>query len=202
MAVRTVLHNLARSKEDNLTDIQKYLKIGSNVNKRDIDGNRPLHLAALNEKDNLRDVQELINAGANVNATNNYGSTALHFAVIRRKYRVIELFLKCEIDVDIQDDLENSALHFAVDRCAGLQTLDHTHVCAVEHVHSDIWIVRELLSWDADTDLFGRNDETPLMWAVRDNDLEVVRNLVKFGASVTVFNKYMKTPLHFLLDRP
>ncbi|GIY54845.1 ankyrin repeat protein RF_0381 [Caerostris darwini] len=202
MAVRTVLHNLARSKDDNLRDIQKYLKIGSNVNKRDIDGNRPLHLAALNEKDNVQDVQELINAGANVNATNNYGSTALHFAVIRRKYRVIELLLKAEIDVDIQDDLENSALHYAVDRCAGLQTLDHTHVCPVEHVHSDIWIVRELLSWDADIDLFGRNDETPLMWAIRDNNLEVVRNLVKFGACVTVLNKYMKTPLHFMLDRP
>ncbi|GIY60748.1 hypothetical protein CDAR_500791 [Caerostris darwini] len=202
MSVNTALHTLVKSPENKLEQIRDFLKIGSNINKRDIDGNTPLHLAALNEKENEQIIEELISAGAQLNIANNIGNTPLHFVVIRRKQREVATLMENGADVNLKDDKGNTALHYAIDNCAALKRFNYRHVCPPNHQHGDYTFVMYLLVWGADVAARNRMKESALMMAVRCNDRNSVKILLQFDASVLQENLKNKMPMHFAFDHP
>ncbi|GIY01977.1 hypothetical protein CEXT_95971 [Caerostris extrusa] len=199
--VSTVLHKLASSSDtDKLEEIVTYLKSGSDVKKRGVDGNTALHLAALNPIDNFKTISTLIKFGSDVNAENSDKNTALHFAVIRGKKLVIYLLLNEGADINHQDSWGNTALHYSVDSCSYWKKTNRNHQCTAKHNHGDIKILKNLLTSGADANPLNRFNDTPLMWATRDGHFDIVLTLLEFQASIILHNNDLKTPLHFVFD--
>ncbi|GIY54123.1 hypothetical protein CDAR_256601 [Caerostris darwini] len=194
MSVKTVLHTLTQSKENKLRDIQEFLKIGSNPNKRNIDGNTPLHLAVDTHRHNRSIIEELIKAKANVNLTNNDGNTPLHLdkkgiieeliqsqSVLVDNKGIIEELIKAKANVSLANNDGNTPLHLAV-----LSDLDNKG------------IIEELIKAKANVSLANNDGNTPLHLAVL-SDLDnkgIIEQLINAKANLNAANKNGNTPLH------
>ena len=87
------------------------LKLGADVNAKDLNGYNALHLAAFNG--HLEQVALLINSGIDVNEQDNQGWTALHFAVLDNNTQLAKLLIANNIDVNMQDNYGSTALSYA-----------------------------------------------------------------------------------------
>ncbi|GIZ01329.1 hypothetical protein CEXT_434321 [Caerostris extrusa] len=118
------------SDTDKLEEIVTYLKSGSDVSKRGVDGNTALHLAALNPIDNFKTISTLIKFGSDVNAEN---SDQEHSSAFRcdswKKRVVIYLLLNEGADINHQDSWGNTALHYSVDSCSYWKKTNRNHQC-------------------------------------------------------------------------
>lgn len=84
----------------------------------DEDSNSALHICANSnaQKDIFSWLLTLPNI--KVNAKNNWGLTPLHRAAMCGSHEIVEVLLTQRPDVDIQDNDQNTALHFAAQNCS------------------------------------------------------------------------------------
>lgn len=132
--------------KNNIDEVKKILKMkGIDLNKKDSDGNIPLHYA-VTESDKL--VQLLIDDGSKVNATDNKGHTPLHVVVasnilVPSKLKIMRVLFENDVKINKSNDEGKTALHFAV-------------------TNNEPKVVRALIEEDAKTNIKDDDGMTPL----------------------------------------
>ena len=190
--------------------IDKLVKAGADVNRRDKDGKTPLMLAVQKET-NADVIEALIRNGADVNARDNYGWTPLMLAAQQnRNPEITKLLLDAGADANIHNlvgwtpafvaKLDNknpdvyALLNGEEEKLPPLQ-----EELSFENVDWNKISVREidkLIKKGADIHLADEYGFTPLMVAVQEKAKPVViKELIKRGADVNARNNDGWTPL-------
>jgi len=82
---------------DNLEVVEKHIKAGANINKKDaMSGSTPLITAASFGKNKI--AQLLIDAGADLSVKNNDGATALHTAAFFCRVEIVQMLMDAKAD--------------------------------------------------------------------------------------------------------
>lgn len=95
----------------NAEQVEKALKLGTNRDCRDKDGNTPLILAAQADKTDI--ITLLLKYGADVNAQNKMEETALFSATSRKNPDVVKQLIAAGADTNIANCADESPLSFA-----------------------------------------------------------------------------------------
>jgi ankyrin repeat protein len=207
-----------------LNDSQCY-RFSADVNRRDSDGETPLHLAM--RWDRFMLAGTLLEHGADTNAENNEGKTPFHIlsesADIKEEgdiLNLVQLLLKYGADVNRRDKNKDTPLHLAIFRdrlmLAGALLKNGADTKAENndgltplHILSETWINDKrdllhlallLLNHCADVNRRNKNNETPLHLAIRENRLELAGILLEHGADANAENNNRKTPLQMLSE--
>ncbi|XP_055950913.1 serine/threonine-protein phosphatase 6 regulatory ankyrin repeat subunit A-like [Argiope bruennichi] len=203
--------NTFKSTQSNDFEILRdLLRTGINPNTADARGNTPLDIAVWKKEENIQEceanlqfVRELIHFGANVNHTDDSRNTALHFAVGFRKYKTMEILLKCNAGLDRQGILENSAMHYAIDNFYMLQRKIYNYESPRDQPHTDLEAIKLLMKYHPNRicPYQWSLSETPLIWAVKKQNLQTVQILIEGGAIHSLSDYCDNRPLHYSLDR-
>ena len=152
-----------------LEGVKHYLRIGIDVNAKELNGFTPLHLAA---SMGHKEVAELLIAeGANVNAKSNNGATPLDFTVYHEATEVADLLR------------ENGGKSGAE---------DSIHVAATFGI---VKFVKQHLAAGVDANTKNLNGSTPLHNAAANAETEIVALLINAGADVNAMDDKGETPL-------
>ncbi|GFS91024.1 ANK_REP_REGION domain-containing protein [Nephila pilipes] len=178
----TILHLVMRHCCNKLEVVRVILNAGADIDAMNIDRKTPL-LMAIEHCQDISVIIALIEHGANINCADKNNNTPLHFAVINERHSAIDVLLHFKADVSIRNSDGNSVVHLCVLK-NDMQTLKKILQC--EDLKIDI---------DAKNNL----EETPLMSAVKVENLEIVRELLLVGASVRISGIRASTPLHAAL---
>jgi ankyrin repeat protein len=148
-------------------DCQEFLRLllvdYRDVDKADNQGRTPLFYAASSQHPAL--VQLLLDQGANVTHTARNGSTCLDCAVENSARDVVELLLDHGVPLDQPTNVFGTPLHHAV----------------VLHQRSIVDLLADSLS---NVDLNSREGMTPIMLAIRGENLFAVRTLLQHNCSL------------------
>lgn len=157
---------------NNLYAVQKYLKLGININ-RSIDGFTPLTCAS---RTNVSIVGELIKHSANVNLADSLGYTPIIIAVNSGLADITELLLANGADPNALYQENESALHISTAR-------------------KSIECMRLLIKYGANINKKESRSETPIFYAVTTESVESVQLLIDSGADLSIKDTYGLTPL-------
>ncbi|KAF8774227.1 Death-associated protein kinase 1 like protein [Argiope bruennichi] len=184
--------------------LRRVLEMGENPNIRTRKGT-PLTVLASYRITNSQEIEnglqmarELISFGASVNMGNEYGWTPLINAVRARNYRMVQLLLEANADVNQKDVNGNAALHHAVVsyRSAYIEMHD------VDSYNRKIRIVKTLMRYNCELDLKNRLNQTPLMRAVGNRDYLIVKELLKRNVSLDARDIYQTSIMQYALKQP
>jgi serine/threonine-protein phosphatase 6 regulatory ankyrin repeat subunit B len=139
------------------------------IEKRDLNGNTPLHLAA--KEGHLNSISALITQGANLSKENFDNKTPLELAVEGGKSEVVQAFIHHKASFG------NSALHTACFKCSKE-------------------IVSILLASGSKIDAQDLEGKQPIHYATDGGHLEIIKLLTEQGASLTAQDKQGITPAH------
>ncbi|GBM91405.1 Ankyrin-3 [Araneus ventricosus] len=189
--------NLHDFRDSNLAEIQEFLERGVDPNYQVYGGITVFHEAVRFPSNNIGVVRELMKAGADVNHSSHLGITPLHFAVYHRKQQVVDALIQSGASVNAKDYLGRTCLHLAVTKWVlYLPPLSLP-------MQPNIWVIDKLLKHkDIDCNLVNSNGETPLMVAVKDQQIEAVELLLWNKANPNVCNNVSETPLHVAFSLP
>jgi ankyrin repeat protein len=134
-------------------------------------------MVELCKKGSLQEVQILLGSGADSNAVG-----AIHQASARGFARIVQLFLDRNVDINLQDDSNQTALH-----------------CAAGYGYKDI--VEMLLGKDANVSLKDDEGETALHFAAGQGYQSIVEMLIGKGEDVLATDCEGRTALHFAARR-
>lgn len=157
--------------QDDTTTVLSLINRGMDANSVDPAGNSLLHVAARNGNDNL--VSGLIKLKANPNARNRSGDTPLMLAVYSGKEAAAKALLAGGAQIN-QDGW--APLHYAV-------YAEQTEMVSL------------LLSKGAKVDARAPNQQTPLMLAAKNGNIEIARTLLNAKADPSLKDQHGETAL-------
>ncbi|XP_063441107.1 uncharacterized protein LOC134721808 [Mytilus trossulus] len=149
-----------------LDGMRKFVEAGTNSNdKRSTDGSTPLMLATQNK--HLEVVELLLKHSADVTAVNKENSNAFMVAIRTGDAKLVNTIwpYRGNLDINHQNNLGNTALHIATDKC--------WDAC-----------VQFLLSSGANIDEQNNDGYTPLMVASLKGDMKILNRLLSSGADL------------------
>ncbi|GBN70628.1 Ankyrin-3 [Araneus ventricosus] len=189
--------NLHDYRDSNLAGIQEFLERGGDPNYQVYSGITVFHEAVRLPSNNIGVVRELINAGADVNCRTHLDLTPLHFTVTHRKQQIVNALIESGASVNAKDFLGRTSLHLAVTKWV-------LYLPPITlQMQPNIWVIDKLLKHkDIDYNLVNSNGETPLMVAVKDQQIEAVELLLGNEANPNVCNNVSETPLHVAFSLP
>lgn len=153
-----------------LPAVQKLIELGASVHITDEDGDTALHVACFNDQEEMVPYMEvLLAAGANVNAVNHRGWTPLRVAVRKAHMAKVVYLLEHGADPALPDRDGYGALHNAVALTGGMATP----------------IVEKLLEHGAPINSVSRNNDTPLILAIK-NCPTLVPRFLELGADPNI----------------
>ena len=205
------------------TVVALLLDRGLGVNSRDTGNRTPLHLAAWNENPEIAAL--LLDQGADIGAKATHpdedyfdGGTPLHYAAQNANPAVANLPLDRGADIEATAAGDETPTMFAtynrgeapvetvillLNRSASIEgNGDWKLIHSVASHSHDAALVSVLLSRGADIESRTSSRETPLIVAVRDNNLEMVRILLDKGADVAATTDYGRTALQIAEESP
>ena len=159
-------------KAENLDALEDALALGASANATDFSGRPVLGLAA--RTGNMTVIRRLVAAGAITDTPDEIGFTPLMEAVRDGKLEVARYLLSQGADANHRSNA--SALFLAPMHMAGLSGSSE--------------MVQLLADAGAAIDPKGREDGTPLMWALGEGKLEATFKLLELGANPTLKNSY------------
>jgi ankyrin repeat protein len=164
----SLLHAVAKYGDE--AAVKFLLENGANVNAVDAKGNTALHMAAKGRGQN-RDkiIQILLYNHADPSLKRKNGKTALMIAIIKCQAESIPLLAEASRNLDTQDILNYSALHYAA-------------------YHGNVSAVSVLLEFKANVDCIGEDGRTPLHYAVAGSKctLELIQLLLDYEANAKI----------------
>lgn len=185
--------------------VQIFLKKGGiDVNKRDAEGNTPLHYACLK---GYRDIVNLLlDSEADATIANNLSETPLHAASRSGNKEIIGKLVQYGADIDATDSdgrtplirlLDNrrtDAALFLIEQGADTEIADNTGHKAIDYATAQgLRTVVERLSVESTTDTHGN---TPLHQAAFNGQSEIVRSLLSaYPDMIDTANDVGETPL-------
>jgi ankyrin repeat protein len=168
---------LTASVQGKLTNVRHLLKKGASPNAIMQDRNKRSALILASAAGHENVVSELLRLGANVNYKDNAGLSAISWSALRIKNKVAKLLLVWNADINTHDNNGNTPLMYAVG----------TH---------NIELLKMLALKGADLDVKSRPQKmTPLLIAVKNDDMEMIQELLKLAANVNSANHEGYTPL-------
>ncbi|CDZ77245.1 ankyrin repeat protein [Legionella massiliensis] len=126
----------------------------------------------------------LLDQGAYINSINTHGQSLLHATVLSANHKLLEQLTERNINLDIQDTYGNSALINALESLLYTQKSEEGRA-----------IARYLVEKGANVDMKDDYEFTPLIIAVRNNDLDMTRYLIDKGAGIDIYDGYMRTAM-------
>jgi ankyrin repeat protein len=176
-------------------------KYGANM------GTQPLVQAVITQ--NTEQIKLLLSAGADVNIKLKYGPgnvTPLHIAAFRGYENVTEILLANGADINVSDKRGITSLTVA-------KRQKHTEVANIllqhgarETLHGvifsgDVDEVERLLSQGADINAKNEIGQTPLIWALKNDQIEVAELLLAKGVDVNLKNRQGRTAIDVAKER-
>jgi ankyrin repeat protein len=173
-----------------LTEFKRALELGGDLHQLDDQGRSALHYAFLgrwgkSRNESIELVSYLLESGSDVSRKDMFDSTPLHYAASAWGPDNIKMLLHHGADPDIQNQLNETALHAAV------------------HPNNIYWnkeaedVALALIDGGADANVAGQYENTPLHYAVKSNMHRVIRALVEHGASLEAADTFFGgMPIH------
>jgi len=196
-------------------DIKWFIKAGMNPNEiKNENGQFAIHVANGTRVDTMRLLLEL---GADPNVTDKYGNTALHSAAFTNSSKLLGMLLTEGVDINAKNSRGKSALHIIINRGhatilehllrVGAQVNEEDNegktplMGAIEAGRHEM--ISMLIKYDADinyrpTEKRAKN-LTPLILAIRKNDIHAVRILIDSGVDVNRTSPTGFTPIMIAL---
>lgn len=143
--------------------------IEKSVNKSDIENKTPLWYAVHNN--NLQIATLLLVHKASPSSYYK-GPSYFKEAIENTSQAIINLLLNYKADINMSDEKNNTALHYAIQKYVKAKTLDNSNYYEIKS------IIDILLKANADLAIENTNKETPLLLAVKGNCLELVTLLL------------------------
>ncbi|NGX38714.1 MAG: hypothetical protein KR126chlam1_00024 [Chlamydiae bacterium] len=184
-----------------------------NIEKRDTEGNSPLHLA-VGFADADRNADELIQAfvakKADLNSTNAKGQTPLHLAASEGKVDMIKALLQAGAKATLADKNEMTPIDVALEtrniqivgafgENLNLPGEDHNTLLTAAAVDNDEEKAKLLIEAGADLNIADGLKNTPLHIAATKGYTDLALYLINKGAALTPQNWYGDTPLHYAI---
>ncbi|CAH1401021.1 unnamed protein product [Nezara viridula] len=213
----TALHTAIRKMNKNITD--SLLKNGANVNKLNIDHESPLMMATSQGNEDI--VNLLLSKNASIDLKNAFGNTALHFAVMKKDINIAKVLVNKGANVSVQGETGTTLLMAAasngdeamVNFTFSKKDLNIRDNFGNQAIHfaaqgGNSKIIEMLLGHGADVNSEGEHGETPLHFAVRNDDtilkddefenktVSVMKTLLDHGAELNAQSYLKQTALH------
>ena len=195
---KTVLHTVLERDFKSLVGM--LLKNGANVNQKKISGERPLDIAI--EMGNKEVVKLLLDSGAMTNYSTKDVSP-LHRATLTGNVEIVEMLLDYGATITVEDYEGRTPLELA------RQTNNDEIIKIFERI--DYWdavkegnipkIENYMKKSEIDVNAKDVLKNTPLHYAILNQDSDLIKFLIKNGADVNAKNAYGKTVLHTALER-
>ncbi|KTD53804.1 ankyrin repeat domain-containing protein [Legionella santicrucis] len=132
---------------------------------------------------------DALEQGASINARNKKGQSALHIATLNADNESLSKLIARGINVNIQDKYGNTALIHAFKKVVYKDK---------NEVGRDI--AQQLIAAQAQIEIKDEDENTPLIIAVKNNDLAMVNYLLEYGACLETFDGDMKTALFWAAE--
>ncbi len=213
---RTILH-YAIERED-VQSLISYIRLGADVIKADSTGMTPIHWAVRVGNVLLVEILlEMDNVKKCLNLTDKNGFTALHLADVNGWEKIITLLVDYGSDVNAQDRLGRTILHYAVKR-EDIQSLisymrlgadlTKAHFGGMAPIHcaahvGNVGFLQKLVKIDGVKeclDLGDSDGRTALFYAIINGHEELFTWLVKVGVDYTRRDRNDTTPLGVALQ--
>ena len=165
--------------ENGNVDVMNVLiSAGANQNVEDVDGDTWLHYAVYGNC-SKEVLEAVIDLGADVNATNKRNETALMLASWKGNVDAINVLISAGADQTIESISGKTWLHYAVDGN-----------CSKE-------VLQAVIDLDADVNATNKQNETPLMWASFNGNVDAMNVLISAGANQAIQDVDGDTYLHY-----
>jgi ankyrin repeat protein len=151
------------------------IRLGLDVNARNIYGETPLHLAVQFNNGMIAD--RLLFEGADANARNKRKESPLHLAVSRGTEDIVTMLLNNNAKINITDENGAKPIHYAVKS-------------------GKAFIIRNLLNNGSSLMEFDNRHNTVLHYACEKGDSELVSFILRYMTVNNIRNIYGDTPLH------
>ena len=181
---------LAALAEIHLGIAEFLIKHGADVDVREATGKTMLlvTISSFKERDNLINMVEfLLTHGADVNARDNASATSLHLAIQHNRLELARILLEHGADTNAESNKGQTPLHI-------LSESDITDE------GNALNLVLLLFKNGAELDKRDKDNETPLLRAIRSNLFELAGTLLEHGADSNVENNEGDTPFHILSE--
>lgn len=187
--------------------VKRMVEKGVNLNQGNLDGKTPLHYAR-----QVDIVQYLLEKGANCQLTDKLGRTLLHYAAQDDHLEMIKLLMKNGASIDQKDKEGNPPILIAAEARnfdavtlllkSGADVLikgrNQNTVLLSAAENDQLDSVELALKFGADPSAkCGLSQMTPLLLAVRNDNLKMAKLLVDAGAPINCANNNGDTPLHY-----
>ncbi|WP_264707649.1 ankyrin repeat domain-containing protein [Wolbachia endosymbiont (group A) of Acrocera orbiculus] len=166
----TPLHFAAQEGNSNM--VQFFLDKGANIEAQDAYNRKPLHIAV--DANRLNVVNLLLDRGANLKATDMYGKTSLDLAIRKGYEDVVEVLKQKQLDLDKE--------------------------LLISTEKGDLEKVRDSIRQGANVNVQGRQDWTPVFWAIQKNNFNIIELLLDNNADIKVKDNEGWTPLHWAVQ--
>lgn len=179
---------------------KQLIESGADINKKNNESDTPLHFAInsesehLNEKSKLQFVTLLINAHADLNSQNENNETPLKVALMNELPPIAEILMMNGCNVDGYLTLIESSL-------SNLSVKEkNRHFNQMIHIASYFGykdIIEFLIKSNANLNCVNSINQTPLIIATSNNQIEVVKMLVAAGADTSLADINNWRPIHY-----
>jgi len=174
-----------------LDQIKRHIHWGTDIDRADPRGERPLHAAA--RRGRLIIARELLENGADPNAMNRAGETPLHIALVAGKTQLAEVLLAAGATDDPQALLfilvragvdDRDSLAFLTERGADIDAQDQAGVAPLHIAVGDgrRLLTKRLIDLGADMDAPDAGGRTSLSIATENGNRPIIDLLERFGA--------------------
>lgn len=126
-------------------------------------------------------LKKLINDGVDISTQGNGGNTLLHLAVSLENKKLLAMFIKAKVLLDLANDNGETPLHKAVSK-------------------GNIDIIKLLIKSGCDINCPREMEQTPLHLAVICGRIEIVKLLVDSGADILVADELNNLPIDYAID--
>ncbi|UKZ56864.1 hypothetical protein TrVGV298_010709 [Trichoderma virens] len=213
---------------DNGANIEAKDCKGADIEARNGNGDKPLHIAVQNSS--IKAVDLLLNMGANVEAADPKGYTPLHIAVQNSSIEAADLLLNMGANVEAVDpegytplhiaaqDLDVALIELLLKNGASTEALDNEgrtplfavilSLCREHCIEADVDVLLEyeanvdvLLKYEAKMEAIDNEGCTVLISVVEKGDIRVSEFLIQKGACIEGVDSKGRTPLLLTIQR-
>lgn len=177
-----------------------------NLNIQDKVGNTPLIYSIIFNK--IAFFKQLVKHNANLNLANNNHENPIFIALINNKEEMVKILFQKEVDLEGENNNQEN-IYFSLIRSHNLDLikmflenkdiyLKSKNYCGNTLLHqavliSDYKISKYLLEQGILANVVNNFKETPMFFAVRNNDLDMIYLLIQNGALLDIKNSFFET---------